>query len=157
MVRAPLLLAAAALLRGADASAVVGRLGSLDSGGSGSDAALPRAARAAGAAWANASNLTVYRVTPLDMEGVANMDTADAAGDIAFGLLQLLLPFICADAAMAENMIWCANRKWLTNSSDSTRQMVYRKFHVLGRRPFGAYARCNPDPKTGVFACCTSE
>ena len=157
MVRAPLLLAAAALLRSADASAVVARLGALDSGGSSdAGAALPRAARA-GAAWANASNLTVYRVTPLSMEGVANMDTADAAGDIAFGLLQLLLPFICADAAMAENMIWCANRKWLTNSSDATRQMVYRKFHVLGRRPFGAYARCNPDPKTGVFACCTSD
>ena len=57
-----------------------------------------------------------------------NMDSADAAGDIAFGLSQLLLPFICFNPMMEHSFVWCQNRKWLTNSSDSTRQMVYRRF-----------------------------
>jgi hypothetical protein len=107
--------------------------------------------------WANSTNLTLYRITPLTMPGVANMDTADAAGDIAFGLSQLLLPFICSNPMMEHTFVWCQNRKWLTNSSDSTRQMVYRRFAVQARMPLGVYSRCNPDPKTGVFSCCSSS
>ena len=66
--------------------------------------------------------LTVYRITPIQDEGVMNMDTADAAGDVYFGLSQLLLPYLCANG---DNMLWCANRKWL---SAGTAWMVYRKF-----------------------------
>ena len=31
--------------------------------------------------------------------------------------------------------------------------MVYRKFTLDVRLPMGEYARCNPDPQTGVFSC----
>ena len=55
------------------------------------------AAAAATGAWQKSSNITVYRITPYEMQGIADMDSADAAGDIAFGLSQLLLPFICSD------------------------------------------------------------
>ena len=53
---------------------------------------------------------------------------------------------------LEHNFVWCQNRKWLTNSSNADRLMVYRKFYVEARQPFGAYARCNPDPKTGKSA-----
>ena len=105
---------------------------------------------------AGSTNLTLYRITPLTMPGVANMDTADAAGDVAFGLSQLLLPFICSNPMMEHTFVWCQNRKWLTNSSDASRLMVYRRFTVEARLPLGIYSRCNPDPNTGVFACCSS-
>ena len=40
------------------------------------------ASPAAAAVWENTSMLTVYRVTPVDVEGLADMDTADAPGDV---------------------------------------------------------------------------
>ena len=43
-------------------------------------------------------NLTIYRVTPINYTGVTNMDTGDAAGDVMFGLNQLLLPQLCPKA-----------------------------------------------------------
>jgi hypothetical protein len=89
---------------------------------------MAAAAADAAGAWSNSTNITVYRITPVTMPGVANMDSADAAGDIAFGLSQLLLPFICSNPMMEHSFVWCQNRKWLTNSSDSTRQMVYRRY-----------------------------
>lgn len=52
---------------------------------------------AAAGSWGNTTELTVYRVTPIDVEGCADMDTADAAGDVYFGLSQLLLPYACGD------------------------------------------------------------
>ena len=42
--------------------------------------------------------LTVYRITPIADKGVTNMNTADAAGDVYFGLSQLLLPYMCTGA-----------------------------------------------------------
>jgi|EP01047_Picozoa_sp_COSAG01_P066203 hypothetical protein len=91
--------------------------------------------------------LTAYRITPIEDEGVMNMNTADAAGDVYFGLSQLLLPYLCANG---DNMLWCANRKWLSAGSA---WMVYRKFTVEARLPFGEYQPCNPDPTTGIFSC----
>ena len=44
-------------------------------------------------------NLTVYRITPITDKGVTNMNTADAAGDVYFGLSQLLLPYMCTGAS----------------------------------------------------------
>ena len=65
--------------------------------------------------WENSTTLRVYRVTPSDVEGLADMDSADSAGDLAFGLSQLLLPEICQDPM--NNPIWCGNRKFLTNGA----------------------------------------
>ena len=44
---------------------------------------------------AGTKNVTVYRLTPINYTGVTNMDTGDAAGDVMFGLNQLLLPQLC--------------------------------------------------------------
>lgn len=103
------------------------------------------AAAAAAAEW---QNVTVYRVTPMADEGVRNMNTADAAGDIYFGVSQLLLPYMCDGSSSVG--IWCNNRKWLSGGSA---WMVYRKFVIEARLPFGSYSPCNPDPATGVFSC----
>ena len=42
------------------------------------------------------------------------------------------------------------NRKFL---SGGAAHMVYTEFVVEARTAFGDYQPCNPDPKTGVFAC----
>ena len=104
--------------------------------------------RSAPSAWENSTSMTVYRVTPIDKPGLSDMDSADGAGDVYFGLSQLLLPYACSDGG--GNSLWCANRKWL---SGGTAWMVYRSFEVDVRLPFGVYARCNPDKQTGVFHC----
>jgi hypothetical protein len=31
------------------------------------------------------------------------------------------------------------------------------RFDIQARQPLGVYARCNPDPKTGIFSCCSSS
>ena len=103
----------------------------------------------------NTSTLKVYRVTPINVTGLTNMDTADAAGDVYFGLYQLALPVMCASSTgMAEHMGWCVNRKWLSGGNHT---MVYRQFEIEARLPFGIYARCNPDPHNGTFSCCNSH
>ena len=106
------------------------------------------------AAWANSTTLQVYRVTPIGVPGLTNMDTADAAGDVYFGLFQLALPLLCAQPGMATNMGWCTNRKWL---SGGEHVMVYRKFELEARLPLGIYARCNPNVDNGTFSCCSSR
>jgi hypothetical protein len=68
-------------------------------------------------------NLTVYRITPIGDVGVTNMNTADAAGDVYFGLSQLLLPYMCTGHNQHMSL-WCNNRKWL---SGGAAWMVYRK------------------------------
>ena len=50
------------------------------------EAAIPRQ---------NWVNLTLYRVTPLGYSGLTNMDSGNAAGDVYFGISQLLLPQMC--------------------------------------------------------------
>jgi len=109
---------------------------------------------AGGSTWGNSTLLTTYRVTPIGVTGLTNMDTADAAGDVYFGLFQLALPLLCAQPGMATNMGWCANRKWL---SGGKHVMVYRQFKLEARLPLGIYARCNPDESNGTFSCCSSR
>jgi hypothetical protein len=104
--------------------------------------------------WGNSTMLTVYRVTPIGVPGLTNMDTADAAGDVYFGLFQLALPLLCAQPGVATNMGWCTNRKWL---SGGRHMMVYRQFKLEARLPLGIYARCNPDESSGTFSCCSSR
>ena len=121
---------------------------------------------AGGCAWCNASSsnlgaletrsssqnwtrIKMYRITPIHDVGVRDMNTADAPGDVYFGVSQLLLPYLCAEPNEG-NMVWCSNRKWL---SGGTTWMVYREFDVSIRLPFGVYSPCNPNKKTGVFSC----
>ena len=52
----------------------------------------PGARAGRGRGWQNSTMLTLYRITPAGDPGVANMDTADAPGDVYFGQSQLLLP-----------------------------------------------------------------
>jgi len=85
----------------------------------------PSAALAARDGW---QNITVYRVTPIEDGGVLNMNTADAAGDVYFGLSQLLLPYMCGGETHVS--LWCNNRKWL---SGGNAWMVYRKFTIEAR------------------------
>jgi hypothetical protein len=92
-------------------------------------------------------NLTVYRTTPINYTGITNMDSGDAHGDAMFGLNQLLLPVICPHMP---TFTWCANMQYLSGGSA---HMVYSEFVVSTKPHFGDYSACNPDPKTGIFAC----
>jgi hypothetical protein len=52
-------------------------------------------AYAAASVAATRENLTLYRVTPQNVTGIAEKDTADAAGDLYFQLYQLTFPLYC--------------------------------------------------------------
>jgi len=95
------------------------------------------------------TNITIYRLTPKNYTGVTNMDTGDAAGDVMFGLNQLLLPQLCP---ANPDFTWCANRQYL---SDGTAKMVYTEFVVEADARMGDYNACNPSSKTGIFECQT--
>eukprot|EP01065_Artemidia_motanka_P034293 TRINITY_DN4158_c0_g1_i1.p1 TRINITY_DN4158_c0_g1~~TRINITY_DN4158_c0_g1_i1.p1 ORF type:complete len:530 (+),score=122.62 TRINITY_DN4158_c0_g1_i1:55-1644(+) len=92
-------------------------------------------------------NVTVFRLTPINYTGVTNMDTADAPGDVMFGLNQLLLPVLCRDSP---SFLWCQNRQYLSGGSA---KMVYTQFTVNAEPRFGDYAACNPNRDTGIFGC----
>ena len=40
-------------------------------------------------------NMTLYRVTPTNLTGVADRNTGDAAGDVFFTLYEAILPVYC--------------------------------------------------------------
>jgi len=85
-----------------------------------------------------ASNFTTYRVTPITYPSLANMDSGDAAGDVFFGMSQLLLPQLCATDP---SFLWCQNRAYLSGGSA---WMVYSGFKVVTRDVYGEYEPCNP-------------
>ena len=51
--------------------------------------------RAASQSLGKVSNLTVTRYTPRDVPGLSNKDSGDAAGDLYFGLEELVTPMHC--------------------------------------------------------------
>jgi len=75
------------------------------------------------------------------------MDTGDAAGDVMFGLNQMLLPQLCP---MEPDFTWCANRQYLSGGGA---HMVYTQFTVESDARFGEYNACNPNADTGIFEC----
>lgn len=83
-------------------------------------------------------NFSTYRVTPITYPGVTNMDSGDAAGDVMFGLEQLLLPQLCLTDP---SFLWCENRKYLSGGSA---RMVYSEFVIATRDAYGEYQACNP-------------
>merc|ERR1712086_53358 len=96
-------------------------------------------------------NISIYRLTPINYTGVTNMDTGDAAGDVMFGLNQMLLPQLCP---MEPDFTWCANRQYLSGGGA---HMVYTQFTVESDARFGEYNACNPNADTGIFECETSS
>jgi hypothetical protein len=93
------------------------------------------------------TNITVYRTTPINYTGITNMDSGDAAGDVLFGLTQLLLPVLCPQNP---DFTWCANMHYL---SGGDAHMVYSEFTIATDPRFGDYAACNPNASTGIFQC----
>ena len=91
--------------------------------------------------------LTIYRLTPSNYTGITNMDTADAHGDVMFGLAQLTLPQICP---RNPDFTWCANEQYLSGGSAN---MVYTQFTLEADSRFGDYNACNPNNQTGIFEC----
>jgi hypothetical protein len=57
--------------------------------------AVAAAAAAIAPAPRTTQNLTVYRVTPHNYSGLANMNSGDAAGDAYFALYELTFPLYC--------------------------------------------------------------
>ena len=105
-------------------------------------------------------NLTVYRVSPLAYPGLLDMDTGDPAGDIGFGLWELLMPMQCrprpGQNSHHHNNIGCANGTGhYINPGAPTN--VYEQFVVQSNPLLGSYHNCNPNPfgsrNAGVFNC----
>ena len=106
-------------------------------------------ARQRAASW---PQTTVYRVTPINYTGLVNMDSSDAAGDVMFGIEQLVIPFLCP---LDPSFLFCTNRKYLSGGSA---HMVYRKFDLEVRDGLhGDYVACNltPTPESSIASCRT--
>ena len=105
-------------------------------------------------------NLTLYRVSPLDYPGLTDMDTGDPAGDIGFGLWELLMPMQCrptpGSSHHSYNNIGCENGTghYIHPGAPSN---VYEQFVVETNPLLGTYHNCNPlpfgGPNAGVFDC----
>lgn len=108
-------------------------------------------------------NLTVYRVSPLTYPGLLDMDTGDPAGDIGFGMWELMMPMDCRGGSQHNN-IGCGGTtggngtgKYIRPGDPSN---VYEEFKVEANPLFGEYNDCNPileGPNAGVFACEASD
>ena len=74
-------------------------------------ALLGVAAAAAAAAAPKTTNLTVYRVTPHNYSGLANMNSGDAAGDAYFALYELTFPlYVCERGGVCLVCVACVVR-----------------------------------------------
>eukprot|EP01064_Diplonema_japonicum_P028746 TRINITY_DN4491_c2_g2_i1.p1 TRINITY_DN4491_c2_g2~~TRINITY_DN4491_c2_g2_i1.p1 ORF type:complete len:395 (+),score=78.13 TRINITY_DN4491_c2_g2_i1:53-1186(+) len=105
------------------------------------------------AAMAAASTVvsTVYRVTPKNYsDTILNMNTGDVNGDCTFGLMELTFPFWCKDNP---NELNCKNVPILNIPGFND----YEEYKVEHDARLGAYALCNPNPDTGIFACESSS
>lgn len=91
-------------------------------------------------------NLTVYRITPRNYSGLANMDSGDSAGDVYFGLYEFALPILCATEP---TLINCRNVPILSIPGFN----VYTKTIVEVDPRFATYQGCNPSSATGLFSC----
>lgn len=104
---------------------------------------------ATSAVHAEVRNLTVYRVTPQNYSGLTNMNSADAAGDLLFGLYEFALPVVCDPQYNDTTIVNCQNVPILSIPGFN----VYTKSVVEVDTRFGVYSGCNPNASTGVFHC----
>jgi hypothetical protein len=106
-------------------------------------------------------NLTLYRVSPLAYPGLIDMDTGDPAGDIGFGLWELLMPMQCrpvpgSSSSHHHMSIGCENGTghYIHPGAPTN---VYEQFVVETNPLLGTYHNCNPlpfgGPDAGVFNC----
>ena len=54
------------------------------------------------AAVSGVRNVTVYRLTPSNYTGLSDLDSGDLAGDLGFGLWELLMPMSCREDPTSE-------------------------------------------------------
>jgi len=99
---------------------------------------------------ASTVNLTLYRITPRNYTGIADLDTGDAAGDAFFGLYEKAAPVVCRDRdPRSGSSALCGNSPILQIPGFN----VYTATKVEADARMGDYAQCNPSLDTGVFRC----
>jgi hypothetical protein len=90
-------------------------------------------------------NVTVYRMTPKNLPGIADRDTGNAAGDVFFTIYEAMLPAYCP---VNPHDSICTNGV-LSNVSRN----VYRSSTIeFDTALIGVYSGCNPEVN-GSFAC----
>jgi hypothetical protein len=77
-------------------------------------AAVAVAAAGVAVARANATSVTLYRITPRNYTGITNLDTGDAAGDAFFGLYEMSAPVVCNGTSQrGASTLLCTNEPLL--------------------------------------------
>ena len=96
-------------------------------------------------------NLTLYRITPRNYTGIADLDTGDAAGDVFFGLFEKSAPVVCHDwDPRLGSSALCGNSPILQIPGFN----VYTATKVEADARMGLYAQCQPQiAPPHVFAC----
>lgn len=98
---------------------------------------------------ASTVNLTLYRITPRNYTGIADLDTGDAAGDAFFGLSGKSAPVLCRDGSNPSSAL-CGNSPILQIPGFN----VYTATQVEADTRMGLYAQCQPQvAPPHVFAC----
>ena len=95
-------------------------------------------------------NITVYRLTPSNYTGLSNLDSGDLAGDLGFGLWELLMPMMCREDPTSEVGCQRGTGRFIDAPGE---KLTYVKLTVEMNTLFTSYSPCNPDPTTGVFKC----
>ena len=85
-------------------------------------------------------NKTVYRITPRNYTGIANLDTGDAAGDAFFGLYEKGAPAECKGSNADKSNLLCSNEPILQIPGFNE----YIQVQVQWDDRYGDYAECNP-------------
>jgi hypothetical protein len=95
-------------------------------------------------------NVTVYRLTPFNYTGLSNLDSGDLAGDLGFGLWELLMPMACREDASEEVGCQRGTGRFIDAPGEN---ITYVKLTVEMNTLFTSYTPCNPDPASGIFKC----
>lgn len=100
---------------------------------------------------ASTVNLTVYRITPRNYTGIADLDTGDAAGDAFFGMYEKSAPVKCRDwDPRLGSSALCENSPILQIPGFN----VYTATKVEADARMGDYAQCQPGNwKDPAFKC----
>lgn len=89
-------------------------------------------------------NLTVYRVTPVNLTGIADRNSGDAAGDVFFTLYEAILPVYCP-----QNPMDSICNITSTVLGDTNRN-VYRQSIIEVDANYGIYNGCDPQSDYSV-------
>eukprot|EP00039_Didymoeca_costata_P033324 m.41856 g.41856 ORF g.41856 m.41856 type:complete len:621 (-) comp9818_c0_seq4:35-1897(-) len=92
---------------------------------------------------AGLQNITMIRITSPNIKGLANVDTADVAGDMFFGLFELLL----TKGGPAGHGPFSPEGALINKTA------LYQVSTVQVNSLFGPYAMCNPIKQNGTYQC----